>query len=157
MTPTIMETSSDIMRTKVVGTAAEVQPHAAHDDTATERRVFRVLVVDDEPGMRETLVQILQDVGYDVTAAADGEAALRLARSLPIDVVVMDVQMPKRDGVSVLEELSPPPPTVIMMTAYALEERLRAAVEADAFAILHKPFHVGRLLDLVADASRSAA
>lgn len=157
MTTSITEASSDIMPTKTIDAAAGIGLQATGEETTTEPRVFRVLVVDDEPGMRETLVQILQDVGYEVTAAADGEAALRLARSQPIDVVVMDVQMPKRDGVSVLEELSPPPPTVIMMTAYALEERLRAAIEADAFAILHKPFHVGRLLDLVADASRSAA
>ena len=118
---------------------------------------LRVLVVDDEPGMRETLVDILEAVGYDVRAAIDGEAALDVVRAHGVDIVVMDVQMPKRDGVSVLEQLRPPPPTVIMMTAYALEERLRAAVDANAFAILHKPFPVGRLLSLVASASQSAA
>jgi two-component system response regulator HydG len=120
-------------------------------------RRLRVLVVDDEPGMRETLVDILEAVGYDVRAAIDGEAALDVVRAHGVDIVVMDVQMPKRDGVSVLEQLRPPPPTVIMMTAYALEERLRAAVDANAFAILHKPFPVGRLLSLVASASQSAA
>lgn len=123
--------------------------------SATRRR--RVLVVDDELGMRETLVDILEAVGYDVYAAIDGEAALDVVRAHPVDVVLMDVQMPKRDGVSVLEQLRPPPPTVIMMTAYALEDRLRAAVDANAFAILHKPFAVGRLLSLVASASQSAA
>lgn len=123
----------------------------------SDPRALRVLVVDDEPGMRETLVDILQTVGYEVSAAVDGEAALQAFGEQSVDVVVMDVQMPKRDGVSVLQELNPPPPAVIMMTAYALEERLRAAVEANAFAILHKPFAVGRLLALVASASSSAA
>jgi two-component system response regulator AtoC len=120
-------------------------------------RRFQVLVVDDEPGMRETLVDILEQSGYDVRAAADGDDALDVMQTHDVDVVVMDVQMPNRDGVSVLQELSPPPPAVIMVTAYAVEERLRAAVEANAFAILHKPFSVGRLLSLVASASRSAA
>ena len=69
----------------------------------------------------------------------------------------MDVQMPKQDGVAVLTALRPPPPVVIMMTAYAVEERLRAAMESNAFAILHKPFAVGRLLSVVASASTSAA
>jgi len=118
---------------------------------------FQVLVVDDEPGMRETLVDILEQSGYDVTAASDGADALHAIRNNDVDVVVMDVQMPIRDGVSVLQELSPPPPAVIMVTAYAVEERLRAAVEANAFAILHKPFSVGRLLSLVASASTTAA
>jgi CheY-like chemotaxis protein len=123
----------------------------------TSKRRFRVLVVDDEPGMRETLVDILEAVGYDVHAAIDGDAALDVVRAQGVDIVLMDVQMPKRDGVSVLEQLQPPPPTVIMMTAYAIEERLRAAVDANAFAILHKPFAVARLLSLVASASQSAA
>jgi DNA-binding response OmpR family regulator len=59
--------------------------------------------------------------------------------------------------VDVLQQLRPPPPRVIMMTAYALEERLRAAVDSSAYAILHKPFHVGRLLSLVEAASREVA
>jgi CheY-like chemotaxis protein len=120
-------------------------------------RPFRVLVVDDEPGMRETLVDILEAVGYSVSTAADGERALDVIRDHDFDVMVMDVQMPKRDGVSVLQQLRKPPPTVIMMTAYALEERLRAAVSANAFAILHKPFSVGHLLELVESASAGAA
>lgn len=117
----------------------------------------RVLVVDDEPGMRETLVDILETVGYDVSAAGDGEQALEAVREGDVDVVVMDVQMPNRDGVSALEQLRPPPPMVIMMTAYALEERLKSAVDANAFAILHKPFAVGRLLSLIASVAGNAA
>jgi CheY-like chemotaxis protein len=123
----------------------------------SSKRQLRVLVVDDEPGMRETLVDILEAVGYDVSVAVDGQAALESVLGHPVDVVVMDVQMPRRDGVAVLQELRPPPPTVIMMTGYAIEERLRAAVDANAFAILHKPFSVDRLLSLVASASESAA
>lgn len=118
---------------------------------------LKVLVVDDEPGMRETLVDILETVGYEVSAAGDGEQALDAVRENDVDVVVMDVQMPKRDGVSVLQQLRPPPPTIIMMTAYAIEERLRSAVDANAFAILHKPFAVNRLLSLIESASGDAA
>ena len=123
----------------------------------SRQRRFQVLVVDDEPGMRETLFDILEQNGYDVSVASDGDDALAVMHIHDVDVVVMDVQMPKRDGVSVLQQLSPPPPAIIMVTAYAVEERLRAAVDASAFAILHKPFSVGRLLSLVDSASRSAA
>jgi DNA-binding NtrC family response regulator len=114
-----------------------------------------VLVVDDEPGMRDTLVAILEQQGYRVSAAPDGESAFSAVQETVFDVVVMDVRMPGRDGVSVLEEMEHPPPHVILMTAYALEERLRSAVKAGAFAVLHKPFEARRMLGLVADASRA--
>jgi DNA-binding NtrC family response regulator len=114
-----------------------------------------VLVVDDEPGMRDTLMAILELSGYCVSSAADGETAVAAVREGAFDVVVMDVRMPGRDGVSVLEEMGDPPPQVILMTAYAQEERLRAAVKASAFAIMHKPFDTRRMLSLIADASRA--
>jgi len=116
---------------------------------------FAVLVVDDEPGMRDTLMAILEIHGYRVSSAPDGETAVTAIREGAFDVVVMDVRMPGRDGVSVLEELGDPPPHVILMTAYAQEERLRAAVKANAFAVVHKPFDTRRMLRLVADASQA--
>jgi CheY-like chemotaxis protein len=114
-----------------------------------------VLVVDDEPGMRDTLVAILEQNGYQVSSAPDGESAFSAVQQTAFDVVVMDVRMPGRDGVSVLEEIGQPPPRVILMTAYAHEERLQAAAKANAFAVLHKPFETRRMLGLVADASRA--
>ena len=116
---------------------------------------FAVLVVDDEPGMRDTLMAILELHGYRVSSAPDGGAAVAAVREGAFDVVVMDVRMPGRDGVSVLEEMGDPPPQVILMTAYAQEERLRAAIKANAFAIVHKPFDTRRMLSLIADASRA--
>jgi CheY-like chemotaxis protein len=107
-----------------------------------------VLVVDDEEGMRETLTDILEDAGYAVTVAADGETALARVRSEVFDLVLMDIRMPGRDGVSVLREIGRPPPQVIMMTAYAMEDQMRQAVR-DAYAVVHKPFQIDRLLELV--------
>lgn len=115
-----------------------------------------VLVVDDELGMRETLVEIFEGCGYGVRSAVDGESALAELRDNRFDVVVMDVRMPGRDGVSVLMESGGPPPPVILMTAYANEEQERAA-QAHAYALVSKPFEVEHLLGLVADAVSSAA
>ena len=112
-----------------------------------------VLVVDDEPGMRETLMDILEDAGYAVISAYDGDSAMAAFRANPVDVVVMDMRMPGRDGVSVLQEMNGPPPSVIMMTAYAVEERLRQALESRAFAMVHKPFQARYLLNLIEAAS----
>jgi two-component system response regulator FlrC len=115
-----------------------------------------VLVVDDEAGMRQTLVDILEGAGYLVSVAADGESALSRLRSEDIDVVLMDIRMPGRDGVSVLHEIGRPPPQVIMMTAYAVEDQLRQATR-DAYAVVHKPFRIDYLLDLVGSAAGGAA
>jgi CheY-like chemotaxis protein len=117
----------------------------------------KVLVVDDEAGMRETLVDILEGAGYDVAAAPDGEAALASVHRTAFDVVLMDIRMPGPDGVSVLQRMGPPPPFVIMMTAYAVEDQLRRAMEAQAFAVVHKPFQVGYLLGLVEGAAEEAS
>jgi CheY-like chemotaxis protein len=116
-----------------------------------------VLVVDDEAGMRETLVDILEDAGYEVSSAADGVAALSSVQGEAFDVVLMDMRMPGPDGVTVLQRMGPPPPSVIMMTAYAVEDQLRRALDAQAFAVLHKPFQVGYLLGLVKGAAASAS
>jgi len=113
-----------------------------------------VLVADDEAGMRDTLVAILEHHGYRVSSAADGDAAFGAIQERAFDVVIMDIRMPGRDGVSVLQEIGVPPPQVILMTAYAQEDRLHAAANANAFAILHKPFDTRRMLGLVADANR---
>jgi CheY-like chemotaxis protein len=122
---------------------------------AAADRDIAVLVVDDEPGMRDTLVAILEHHGYRAWSAPDGETAFSAVQETVFDVVVMDIRMPGRDGVSVLEEMGMPPPRVILMTAYALEERLRAAVQANAFAVVHKPFDTRRMLGLVAEAAKA--
>jgi len=112
-----------------------------------------VLVVDDEQGMRDTVSEILQGGGYEVTTAVNGDDALLRMSQQDFDVVLMDIRMPGRDGISVLRELGGPPPPVVMMTAYAVEDQLRAAVDAQSFAVVHKPVPPAYLLDLVARAA----
>lgn len=112
-----------------------------------------VLVVDDEAGMRETLVDILEAAGYEVTPAEDGAAALDLARTNPYDVIVMDIRMPMLTGVEVLASLQSPPPQVVLMTGFAYEQQLEDARTHNAFAIMQKPFQVPYLLRVVAAAA----
>jgi CheY-like chemotaxis protein len=115
-----------------------------------------VLVVDDEFGMRETLVDILEAAGYTVTPAADGGAALAMAREQQFDVIVMDIRMPVLTGVEVLASLHHPPPQIVLMTAYAMEEQLADAREHRAFAVMQKPFQIPYLLRIVAEAAAAA-
>jgi CheY-like chemotaxis protein len=112
-----------------------------------------VLVVDDEVGMRETVADILLAMGYEVATACNGEDALAQLRDATFSLVLMDIRMPGRDGISVLRELGGPPPPVVLMTAYAADEHIEAATEAGSFALIHKPVPAQRLLDIVAAAT----
>lgn len=111
-----------------------------------------LLLVDDEPGMLETLEEILTAAGYDVTAVNNGERALHEIKTGAYDLVLMDIRMPGRDGVSVVVESGAPPPPVVLMTAYALEERLAIARAARVHAVVQKPFATPYLLDVLAAA-----
>src|SRR5262245_10938295 len=88
-----------------------------------------LLIVDDEPLIRETLSASLTQEGFLVTVCADGETALEQARAQRFDVVLCDVQLPGLDGLEVLEELAKisPETFVVLITAYATVEN---AVEA---------------------------
>jgi CheY-like chemotaxis protein len=112
----------------------------------------QVLLADDEPGMRETLTDILSAAGYVVTAVSDGDQALAELRRGGYDLAVMDVRMPGRDGVAVVVDSGAPPPPIILMTAYAMEERLRLARSRGVHAVVHKPFAAPYLLGLVEEA-----
>jgi two-component system, response regulator PdtaR len=103
---------------------------------------LRVLVAEDEAVIRLDLVELLTEEGYQVIAeASDGEEALRLARELTPDLVVMDVKMPKMDGITaaaqIAEERIAP---VVMLTAFSQRELVERARDAGAMAYVVKPF-----------------
>lgn len=108
----------------------------------------RVVVVEDEALIRMDVVEVLQENGFDVVGeGADGETAIELARTLRPDLVVMDITMPKMDGLTAAEiigkeRLAP----VVMLTAFAQPEFVARAVEAGAIAYVVKPFTPERLL-----------
>jgi CheY-like chemotaxis protein len=111
-----------------------------------------LLLVDDEPGMLETLDEILTAAGYAVTPVNNSETALHEIRTGAYDLVLMDIRMPGRDGVAVVVESGAPPPPVVLMTAYAVEERLAIARAARVHAVVQKPFATPYLLDVLAAA-----
>ncbi|MBK5217745.1 MAG: response regulator [Propionibacteriales bacterium] len=103
----------------------------------------RVLIAEDEALIRMDLAEMLAEEGYDVVAqAADGEEAVRLAQEHRPDVVLMDVQMPKLDGIAAAsliaaERIAP----VVMLTAFSQRDLVDRARDAGAMAYLVKPFN----------------
>jgi two-component system response regulator AtoC len=108
----------------------------------------RILIIDDEPGVRTSLSLILEDEGYQVRSAASAEPALALLREQHFDVVLCDVRMPGRDGLSLLPEIVSlqPEATVLVMSAHGNIDQALAAVRAGAWDYLAKPFAPEELL-----------
>lgn len=103
--------------------------------------MITAVIAEDESLIRMDLVEILGELGYDVVgAASDGEAAVELVRELRPDVVLLDVKMPKLDGVSAAEIISGFGTTaIVMVTAFSQPELVDRAAAAGAMAFLVKP------------------
>lgn len=103
----------------------------------------RVLLADDDAMIRNTLRQLLETCGYVVLLADDGQEALDKARTLSPDVVLLDIMMPKLDGLDVCRRLKSDPATasipVLILTALAEHEDLIKGVAAGADEFLSKP------------------
>src|SRR5881409_4299273 len=102
----------------------------------------RVLIVDDEPGLRQSLGLLLTDAGYEVAAESDGKQALDRALAEPFDLILCDVRMPELGGIAFLRAYRERGGTalVIMMSAYGGEEAALAAMKEGAYDYLPKPF-----------------
>ncbi len=109
--------------------------HASHPP-------LRLVVAEDESIIRMDLVEMLEEQGYEVLAAVgDGQAAVDAVASTRPDVVLLDVAMPVRDGLSAAEEISREGwAPVVMVTAFSQSETVQRAAEAGAFGYLVKPF-----------------
>jgi response regulator NasT len=112
---------------------------------------LRILIAEDETIIRLDLRELLERSGFEVCAEArDGEEAVALARSERPDVAIMDVKMPKLDGIEAARRiLDERPIPIVMLTAYGQQELVSRAVEAGVFGYLVKPFREQDLLPAI--------
>ncbi|RVT90496.1 response regulator [Sphingomonas crocodyli] len=116
---------------------------------------IHVLLVDDEPALSAALQPVLTAAGYRVTAAADGRGALRLARDIEPDVVLLDLGLPDLDGKDVIQQIrarSDVP--IIVISARHQEGEKIAALDEGADDYVNKPFEIGELLARIRAAER---
>jgi two-component system cell cycle sensor histidine kinase/response regulator CckA len=121
---------------------AESEPVVAADAQPFPGYGERVLVVEDEPGAREGLAQVLTMLGYQVTAVGTGGAAAALPEASPFDLLLTDLVLPDVAGVDLIETLLDrwPNARVILMSGYSEDEALRQLISAGLVRFLQKPF-----------------
>ncbi len=109
---------------------------------------MKLLVVDDEPGLRQSLRLLLSEEGFEVADAADGERGLARAAAEQFDVVLCDVRMPEIGGLEFLRRYRASGGTalVIMMSAYGSEDAAIAAMKEGAYDYIPKPFRADEVL-----------
>jgi AmiR/NasT family two-component response regulator len=112
---------------------------------------MRILVAEDETIIRLDLKETLERAGFEVCGEArDGEEAVELAREAKPDLAVLDVKMPRLDGIEAARRiLAERPIPIVMLTAYGHDELVARAVEAGVFAYLVKPFRESDLLPAI--------
>jgi len=114
----------------------------------------KILIIDDEKSIRNTLKEILSYEGYEVSEAADGMEGIKLAEKDKFDIILSDIKMPKMDGIEVLEklqELTPETP-VVMISGHGNIETAVEAIRKGAFDYISKPLDLNRMLVTIRNA-----
>ncbi|AKS34378.1 ANTAR domain-containing response regulator [Mycolicibacterium goodii] len=119
--------------------------------TTDADRPRRVLIAEDEALIRLDLAEMLREEGYEVVGeAGDGQEAVELAEGLRPDLVIMDVKMPRRDGIDAASEIaSKRIAPIVILTAFSQRELVERARDAGAMAYLVKPFSINDLVPAI--------
>lgn len=120
-------------------------------DSGAEAEHPRVVVAEDEALIRLDLVELLEEHGYEIAGqASDGEEAVRLANELEPDLIVMDVKMPKMDGITAADKIAEDRIcAVVMLTAFSQRDLIKRAKEAGAMAYVVKPFDASDVIPAI--------
>ena len=124
---------------------------AASDPDPAGAPPRRVVIAEDEALIRLDLAEMLRDEGYQVVGeAGDGQEAVDLAEALRPDLVIMDVKMPRRDGIDAAAEIAAKRiAPIVILTAFSQRDLVEKARDAGAMAYLVKPFSISDLIPAI--------
>jgi DNA-binding NtrC family response regulator len=120
-----------------------------------DSKKLRILIADDEEGLRLSMAGILELEGHEVVTAENGHDAVEKVKQGNFDIAFLDIKMPGINGVETFKEIKrvKPETVVIMMTAYAMNELIKEAISEGAYACISKPFDMDKIIDTVKDVS----
>lgn len=112
----------------------------------------KILIVDDDDFMRETVGDVLLEKGYEIELAESGESAIEKYKGYPYDVILLDLKMQGIDGFQTFQEIKKinQNAIAIIMTAYFYEEIITDCLREGAFGVLYKPLDMDKVLDQIA-------
>ncbi|PKN01478.1 MAG: hypothetical protein CVU77_05115 [Elusimicrobia bacterium HGW-Elusimicrobia-1] len=113
--------------------------------------MVKILIMDDEAGMRNILVSMLKFAGHSLLQAEDGKQAIAIAMREKPDLALLDMRVPDMDGLEVLSELKTTTPSLpcIMLSGFGDAETAAEAIKRGAFDYISKPFKVNEVLEII--------
>jgi DNA-binding response OmpR family regulator len=150
-TTPLKTTSTYVRSTSRPGQAAPLREAAAQPSPGSSRPGKRILLVDDDPTVRDSLNDVLLAEGYVVIPAENGQQALDLANQSAVDLVLLDLNMPVKNGWDTFERLTSEHPLIPIIIITARPNQLFTALSAGAGALLEKPMDIPTLLRAMAE------
>lgn len=119
---------------------------------------MKILVVDDEQVMRDLFTRVLKLKGYIVTTVESGKEAVERVKEEEFDTTFIDVVMPEMDGVETFKAIKEVNPKVhgVMMTAFAVEDKIKEAMQEGAIDYLYKPFDIAEIMTVIGKVEKKA-
>lgn len=110
-----------------------------------------ILIVDDNESFCKTMSLVLKRKNYKVTTAEGGREAIKETEKKPFDMIFIDIKMPQMNGVETYKRIKRirPEASVVMMTAYAVDELVKEALEEGADGIIHKPIDIQEVMSFI--------
>ncbi|MFT8310968.1 MAG: response regulator [Sporolactobacillus sp.] len=121
------------------------------DAVYASKNVNEIMVVDDQPGIRMLLREVFKQTDYQIVTAANGEQALELLKKEDLQLVLLDMKIPRMNGLEILHKIKDlkPEVKVIIMTAYGENTMVQEALRSGAVAHFTKPFDLHELIATV--------
>jgi DNA-binding NtrC family response regulator len=115
-----------------------------------------ILIVDDDVSMSRSMAMVLKKKGYQVTVADSGPDAIGMVQKNPYDIIFMDIRMPGMNGVEAFEQIQKirPDTVVMMMTAFAVEDLVRKALNEGAYGIIYKPLDIDKIIASIEEVNK---
>lgn len=121
-----------------------------------EEKKLKILIADDEDGLRLSMAGIIEMEGHEVFNASNGYEAIELVKTNSFDIAFLDIKMPGINGVDTFKQIKKysPETIVVMMTAYAVQHLIKEAITEGAYACINKPFDMEKIMETIKEVSQ---